>query len=43
MVLSGLDGTTESLYSQLRIEQEAMKNGMETKLKIYFRKQRSSW
>jgi len=33
MVLSGLDGTTESLYSQLRIEQEAMKNGMEKNLK----------
>ena len=33
MVLSGLDGTTESLYSQLRIEQEAMKNGMEQNLK----------
>ena len=33
MVLKGLDGTTESLYSQLRIEQEAMKNGMEQNLK----------
>jgi hypothetical protein len=33
MVLKGLDGTTESLYSQLRIEQEAMKNGMEKNLK----------
>ena len=33
MVLRGLDGTTESLYSQLRIEQEAMKNGMEKNLK----------
>jgi hypothetical protein len=33
MVLKGLDGTTESLYSQLRIEQEAMKNGMEENLK----------
>ena len=33
MVLQGLDGTTESLYSQLRIEQEALKNGMEKNLK----------
>ena len=33
MVLKGLDGTTESLYSQLRIEQEALKNGMEKNLK----------
>ena len=33
MVLRGLDGTTESLYSQLRIEQEALKNGMEKNLK----------
>jgi len=33
MVLKGLDGTTENLYSQLRIEQEAMKNGMEQNLK----------
>ena len=28
MVLQGLDGTTESIYSQFRIEQEAIKNGM---------------
>ena len=33
MVLQGLDGTTESIYSQLRIEQEALKNGMEKNLK----------
>ena len=36
MVLQGLDGTTESVYSQFRIEQEAYKNGLEKNLK-YFR------
>ena len=33
MVLRGLDGTTESLYSQFRIELEAYKNGLENNLK----------
>ena len=33
MVLQGLDGTTESIYSQFRIELEAIKNGMEKNLK----------
>jgi hypothetical protein len=33
MVLQGLDGTTESLYSQLRIELEAYKNGLTNNLK----------
>ena len=33
MVLKGLDGTTESLYSQLRIELEAYKNGLTNNLK----------
>ena len=28
MVLQGLDGTTESIYSQFRLEQEAIKKGM---------------
>ena len=28
MVLQGLDGTTESIYSQFRLEQEAIKRGM---------------
>jgi len=34
MVLKGLDGTTESLYSQFRIELEAYKNGLEKNLKF---------
>ena len=34
MVLKGLDGTTESLYSQFRIELEAYKNGLEKNLKL---------
>ena len=33
MVLQGLDGTTESIYSQFRLEQEAIKKGMEKNLK----------
>jgi len=34
MVLQGLDGTTESVYSQFRIELEAYKNGLERDLKF---------
>lgn len=34
MVLEGLDGTTESIYSQYRIELEAYKNGLEKNLKF---------
>ena len=34
MVLQGLDGTTESVYSQFRIELEAYKNGLEKNLKF---------
>ena len=34
MVLQGLDGTTESVYSQFRIELEAYKNGLENNLKF---------
>ena len=34
MVLKGLDGTTESVYSQFRIELEAYKNGLENNLKF---------
>jgi hypothetical protein len=34
MVLQGLDGTTESAYSQFRIELEAYKNGLENNLKF---------
>ena len=34
MVLQGLDGTTESAYSQFRIELEAYKNGLERDLKF---------
>ena len=34
MVLQGLDGTTESAYSQFRIELEAYKNGLEKDLKF---------
>ena len=34
MVLKGLDGTTESLYSQFRVELEAYKNGLEKNLKF---------
>jgi hypothetical protein len=34
MVLQGLDGTTESIYSQFRIELEAYKNGLEKNLKF---------
>ena len=34
MVLRGLDGTTESAYSQFRIELEAYKNGLENNLKF---------
>ena len=34
MVLQGLDGTTESVYSQVRIELEAYKNGLEKDLKF---------
>ena len=34
MVLQGLDGTTESAYSQFRIELEAYKNGLERNLKF---------
>tara|TARA_R100000700_G_scaffold37810_1_gene48359 strand:- start:391 stop:1818 length:1428 start_codon:yes stop_codon:yes gene_type:complete len=34
MVLQGLDGTTESVYSQFRIELEAYKNGLEKDLKF---------
>ena len=34
MVLQGLDGTTESVYSQFRIELEAYKNGLEQNLKF---------
>jgi len=33
MVLKGLDGTTESLYSQFRVELDAYKNGLEKNLK----------
>ena len=32
MVLEGLDGTTESLYSQFRVELEAYKNGLKNNL-----------
>ena len=34
MVLQGLDGTTENVYSQFRIELEAYKNGLERDLKF---------
>ena len=34
MVLKGLDGTTESVYSQFRIELEAYKDGLENNLKF---------
>ena len=34
MVLQGLDGTTESAYSQFRVELEAYKNGLENNLKF---------
>ena len=34
MVLRGLDGTTENVYSQFRIELEAYKNGLERDLKF---------
>jgi hypothetical protein len=34
MVLQGLDGTTESVYSQFRIELEAYKDGLEKNLKF---------
>jgi hypothetical protein len=34
MVLQGLDGTTESVYSQFRVELEAYKNGLERDLKF---------
>ena len=34
MVLQGLDGTTESVYSQFRIELEAYKDGLENNLKF---------
>ena len=34
MVLQGLDGTTESAYSQFRIELEAYKNGLNKDLKF---------
>ena len=34
MVLQGLDGTTESAYSQFRIELEAYQNGLEQNLKF---------
>jgi hypothetical protein len=34
MVLQGLDGTTESAYSQFRIELEAYKNGLDKNLKF---------
>jgi len=34
MVLQGLDGTTESLYSQFRVELDAYKNGLEKNLKF---------
>jgi len=34
MVLQGLDGTTESAYSQFRIELEAYQNGLERDLKF---------
>ena len=34
MVLQGLDGTTESVYSQFRIELEAYKKGLERDLKF---------
>ena len=34
MVLQGLDGTTENVYSQFRIELEAYKNGLEKNLKF---------
>jgi hypothetical protein len=34
MVLQGLDGTTESIYSQFRIELEAYKKGLERDLKF---------
>ena len=34
MVLQGLDGTTESTYSQFRIELEAYKNGLDRDLKF---------
>ena len=34
MVLQGLDGTTENVYSQFRIELEAYKNGLEKDLKF---------
>jgi hypothetical protein len=34
MVLQGLDGTTESIYSQFRIELEAYKGGLEKNLKF---------
>ena len=37
MVLQGLDGTTESIYSQFRIEQEAIKNGMIKNLNFIIR------
>ena len=34
MVLKGLDGTTESLYSQFRVELDAYKNGLDKNLKF---------